>query len=171
MGNLSTFISFLSAFIAIIAVLIARGQFKMAQKYNQLNAFMHLMEEYRSENFRKRRLLAKKLERKDFEVFSKKDKDEIRQLSHFFDNLGILVWNKMISKQIVEDFIGENIRQYWMLISPSIYKIRNYNKNEGVEPFPRYQTHFEFLATGKVPKSFRDLNQESLKPKKSKYDN
>ncbi|MCL6293674.1 DUF4760 domain-containing protein [Jejuia spongiicola] len=157
MEDYELFISIFSALFALLALIISLRQFQISKNLSKLNYFMELMKEYRSDKFRQRRLLAKTLSNPDiiFYDLPNEKQDEIIQLSHFFDNLGFLVWNKMIPKKIVDDFIGENIDEFWQLLSPIIQKRREGNSIKKFSEFSRYQDCFEYLATGKKPTSYK----------------
>jgi len=77
-------------------------------------------------------------------------KDEIRKkhaknVSHYFDNLGLLVYSGAIEEKYLVSFVGVNAQKSWDILKNFIIAQRRLNKDE---PFGdrHYQRHFEYFA-------------------------
>jgi hypothetical protein len=61
-------------------------------------------------------------------------------VSHYFDNLGVLVDHDLLEAELAAGFLGDTVTEMWGLLSPIIRSERQLGS------FPHYQRYFESLA-------------------------
>jgi hypothetical protein len=137
---------------------------KMQLETRQTQLFMYLYDKFCSESFRRSYSEVISWEWIDFDDYLKKygpdtnpEKHFIRgNVGSFFEGLGVLVKNKQISPELVDDLMSQHIITYWEKFGPIIKEARtmmNYpHAAEGVEYLynqikPIYEEQHPELAT------------------------
>lgn len=85
-------------------------------------------------------------------------KNSIIAVSHFFDNLGFLIIQKIVDEKTVISFMGESIQKVWDRLEPYIRAQRK-------KDFPEYQAYFEHLVS-RVKKNHPSKIREKLELEK-----
>lgn len=131
--------------VSVVTVVAVARQVSEAKKSNALPAAIDLFREYRGIDMeRTRRLLADELPGLDPTDGMKGLPEDVAvaaaQVSHYLDNLGLLVARGLVDPQIAAGFLGENILRTWQDLSPFIFRERELRSQ------PNYQPYFEHLV-------------------------
>jgi hypothetical protein len=110
---------------------------QMQLETRQTQLFMYLYDKFCSESFRRSYYEIMSWEWTDFDDYSNKygpytnpEKNYIRgNVGSFFEGLGVLVKNKQISPELVDDLMSQHIITYWEKFGPILIEartVRNY---------------------------------------------
>jgi hypothetical protein len=131
--------------VAVISAIISARELREARKANAFPAAIDLFREFRDPDFvADRRLLLRELENCDPETGMSGLPDGINQaafrVSHYLDNVGVLVAHKLIDPEIAVSFLGASALSLWQALSDFIRRERE------LRSYADYQMHFEHLA-------------------------
>ena len=131
--------------VAIFSAAISVWQLREARKANAFPAAIDLFREFRDAAFvADRRLLLSELSNCDPEQGMSGLPDGINQaafrVSHYLDNVGVLVAHKLIEPEIAVSFLGASALNLWQELAPFIRRER------ALRSYADYQMHFEHLA-------------------------
>jgi hypothetical protein len=138
-------IAILALVVAIASAVISARQLREARKANAFPAAIDLFREFRDPGFvADRRLLLTELEDCDPELGMQGLPDRVRpaafRVSHYLDNVGVLVAHRLIDPEIAGSFLGASALQLWE-------ELKEFIRRERVlRSYPDYQMHFEHLA-------------------------
>lgn len=138
-------IAILALVVAIVSAAISARELREARKANAFPAAIDLFREFRDPAFvADRRLLLQELENCDPELGMSGLPDGINQaafrVSHYLDNVGVLVAHKLIAPEIAVSFLGASALNLWRALEPFIRRERV------LRSYDDYQMHFEHLA-------------------------
>lgn len=155
-------IALLALAVALASAVISARQLREARKANAFPAAIDLFREFRDPAFvADRRLLLTELQNCDPEQGMQGLPGNIRhpafRVSHYLDNVGVLVAHGLIDPEIAGSFLGASSLQLWEALKEFIRRERV------LRSYPDYQMHFEHLAA--TVASLR-LDSESLGWKK-----
>ncbi len=151
-------IALLALAVAIASAVISARQLREARKANAFPAAIDLFREFRDPEFvADRRLLVGELRNCDPVLGMQGLPDGVREaafrVSHYLDNVGVLVAHRLIDPEIAGSFLGASALNLWE-------ELKEFIRRERVlRSFPDYQMHFEHLAA--TVASLR-LDSESL---------
>ena len=131
--------------VSAVTVIAVARQVTEAKKSNTLPTAIDLFREYRSiEMERARRLLADQMPRLDTTRGMQGLPEDVAvaaaQVSHYLDNLGLLVARGLVDPELATGFLGENILRTWQDLSPFILRERELRSQSN------YQPYFEHLV-------------------------
>ncbi|MEI7660888.1 MAG: hypothetical protein WCK34_01760 [Bacteroidota bacterium] len=155
---------FLSGLSLIISTLVLIRQISFAKKSNQLQVAIDVLREYRNIEFKNKvKIIFENIDSHDtahraFDDYPADICNALRSVSNFFDNIGLLIFHKLVDKEIIIGFMGENALTVWDKISPLILNIRD---KSGMD-YQCYYEHFVCLVQEKDP----DLVRKGLKKTK-----
>jgi hypothetical protein len=134
----------LSSVAIILSALFTTRQAKLQENANLLSITIDLFREWRSEEFKESYTYIMRDLRRDYDIKSGFDlpveaRGHAIRVSHYLDNLGLLVYYGVVRHDLVIAFIGGAIIDVWTSLAPYIYVERS--KRQGV-----YQEFFEHLA-------------------------
>jgi hypothetical protein len=140
--NTNEWITMILAIAALISTIILTvSQIKIAKASNSLPVGIDLLREYRETEFKnkasKTYVLLKSVTY--FKNLTPEQISSIDYISHFYDNLGLLVHKNIISKDLILSFMGGNIQYAWHVFEDYIQFQRRQRSNND------YQSFFEFL--------------------------
>jgi hypothetical protein len=144
-----------STIISVIAVIIssfaAITSYIMSKKNNSIPIVVDMFQEFRSESFKN----DQKFIFEDLRVIYKPPvgfrelnpvhQRKVMHVSHFYDNLGLLVAHKIVDERLITSFMGEAARMTWDKLEPFIRKERELILKTNGETGD-YQTFFEDLV-------------------------
>jgi hypothetical protein len=138
-------IALLALAVAIVSAAISARQLREARKANAFPAAIDLFREFRHPDFvADRRLLLEELKKCDPEQGMSGLPDGVRQaafrVSHYLDNVGVLVAHKLIDPEIAVSFLGASALSLWQELKAFIRRERV------LRSYDDYQMHFEHLA-------------------------
>lgn len=131
--------------VSAVTVIAVVRQVSEAKKSNTLPTAIDLFREYRSvEMEQARRLLADQLPRLDATSGMQGLPEDVAlaaaQVSHYLDNLGLVVARGLVDPGLAAGFLCENILRTWQDLSPFIFRERELRSQ------PNYQPYFEHLV-------------------------
>jgi len=142
-------IEIISLIISVIAlvtsVAVAVQQINIAKQSNFLPILIDMFSEFRSPKFKRhlyyvtQRLSKEHNSKKGFQNLPEPARTHVITVSHFFDNLGVIVANKIVDEKLVISFMGESIYSAWQALEPFIKRERELRNSE-------YQEYFEDLV-------------------------
>lgn len=156
-------IAIVALIVAAIAAAISGWQLREARKANAFPAVVDLFREYRAEEMvAARRLLSEELKEIDPPCAVRDLPDHLAQavlrVSHFLDNLGVLLAHSLIQPHIVAGFLGTSAKRIWQDLLPFIELERE------LRPSGVYVEYFEHLvATLEVVRP-EDVRSDLRKP-------
>jgi len=137
-----------SIIMSVIAVLISSAAIMItsrnSKKSDSVMAVLNLFTEFRSAN-NARRLIGKKLASEcsctslGWDGLPDDLKESAKNVSHFFDHLGVLVAHNLVNKEAIFGWLGGSIERNWILLAPYIDAERKIRENDN------YQKYFEIL--------------------------
>jgi len=138
-------IAILALVVAVISAVISARELREARKANALPAAIDLFREFRDPAFvTDRRLLLRELKNCDPEGGMSGLPDGVNQaafrVSHYLDNVGVLVAHKLIDPEIAVSFLGGSALSIWEALKEFIRRERV------LRSFDDYQMHFEHLV-------------------------
>jgi hypothetical protein len=138
-------IAVVALLVALASAVISFRQLREARKANAFPAAIDLFREFRDPAFvADRRLLLRELQNCDSEQGMSGLPDGIREpafrVSHYLDNVGVLVAHRLIDPEIAVSFLGASALNLWQALSPFIRRERV------LRSYADYQMHFEHLA-------------------------
>jgi hypothetical protein len=133
------------AFVTREGVRAASDSARDARAANQLPAVMELLKEYRSPEMRQARVTVLQGLRqcdptKGLEQLNVGQREAVEMVSHFLDNLGVLVAFDMLKPEPAAAFLGGSTLAIWRTAGPFIEAERRVNDRA------TYQRYFEHLA-------------------------
>ena len=137
------------AIFALIVSAVAAGvsirQLREASKANAFPSAVDLFREYRNkEMVAARRLLSEKLPTLEDTGGIQDLPDDVAQaalkVSHYLDNLGVLVANDLLRPKLAAGFLGDSTLRQWTLLEPFILRER------AMRSPTAYLQYFEHLA-------------------------
>jgi hypothetical protein len=131
--------------VAIAAAVISARQLLEVEKANTFPATVDLFREYRTrEMVAARRLISERLPQLSEESGFSGLPDDVAQaslkVSHFLDNLGVLVANDLLDPKLAAGFLGDSTLRQWVLMKPFIERERELRSPNA------YLQYFEHLA-------------------------
>jgi len=131
--------------VAMVAASISVRQLGEAKKANAFPATVDLFREYRSvEMVKARRLLFHGLADADPTGGIRGMPDDLARaalrVSHYLDNLGVLVAHRLIDPRLAAGFLGDSTLRLWKDLAPFIYSEREFRNPNA------YLQYFEHLA-------------------------
>lgn len=120
-----------------------------------------MFQEFRSAKFKQHQLYVLENLKKEhdpnngFRNLPEPAKTHVITLSHFFDNLAVLVANGIVDEKLIISFMGESIDKAWVVLEPYILRERELRGGE-------YQEYFEDLVV-RIRKNPPDLIRKRLK--------
>lgn len=138
-------IALLALAAAIVSAAISARQLREARKANAFPAAIDLFREFRDPAFvADRNLLVRELRNCDPDAGMRGLPDGVRQaafrVSHYLDNVGVLVAHKLIDPEIAVSFLGASALNLWQ-------ELKEFIRRERVlRSYADYQMHFEHLA-------------------------
>lgn len=146
--NISLTIAVLALMVAILTGVIS---FRISRQANSLSVLVGLFGEYRTDHTKAREWLGQQLDDPERTVeggYEKLPRDVVL-LSHYLDNLGLLVYEGVVSRRIVGAFVGGAVVHAWRVLRPYCIAERlrsdrtghSQHSSEGM-----YQEYFEYLA-------------------------
>ena len=151
----------LSVFSLLISTLVLVRQISFSKKSNQLQVAIDVLREYRHIEFKNKvkiifaNIDSQNTTHKTFEDYPADVCNALRSVSNFFDNIGLLIFHKLVDKEIIIGFMGENALTVWNKIFPLILNIR---AKSGMD-YQCYFEHFICLIQEKDP----DMVRKGLK--------
>jgi hypothetical protein len=138
-------IAVVALLVAVAAAAISYRQLREARKANAFPAAIDLFREFRDPAFvADRRLLLSQLRGCDPEQgmsgLPARIKDAAFRVSHYLDNVGVLVAHKLIDPEIAGSFLGASALSLWHELAPFIRRERV------LRSYDDYQMHFEHLV-------------------------
>lgn len=138
-------IALLALVVATASAVISARQLRESRKANAFPAAIDLFREFRDPEFvADRRLLLTELGNCDPDKGMQGLPDHIRpaafRVSHYLDNVGVLVAHRLIDPEIAGSFLGASALQLWEALNDFIRRERV------LRAYPDYQMHFEHLA-------------------------
>lgn len=147
-----------STIIASAAVVIALFSLYVSWRYSRrslyLQAFENVIERWQCDEMMKyRKVVAEEVKwikdrKKIFPINHppsehERFRDAMRNVSHFFDSLGVRVKHKYIDRKLIYPSLGGTIINHWEILGPYILKEREWLK-QNEEPW-YHQLYFEWL--------------------------
>ncbi|MFW9990781.1 MAG: DUF4760 domain-containing protein [Candidatus Odinarchaeota archaeon] len=136
-------LSFIVAFVAlIVSIWLSKEQNKIS---SSMPLVVDMFKEFRSKEFKKSaEYILTELEsatkpEKGVHELDNEPKSHIETVSHFFNNIGLLVEKNLVDEDLVIDYLGGSAEEHWVILEPYIKKQRDLNKK------PNYQRQFEWL--------------------------
>jgi len=131
--------------VAAIAALISVRQLREATKANAFPAAVDLFREYRNrEMVAARRLLSQELPAPENAKAIRDLPDDVAQaalkVSHYLDNLGVLVAHGLLQPELAAGFLGDSTLRLWQQLEPFIVRERALRSPNA------YLQYFEHLA-------------------------
>lgn len=144
-------ISLVSAATAIAVSLVAWRQLREARIANALPAAIDLFREYRSDSLTTaRKVVFAELGGAEESPAMSALPDNVRPsaylISHFLDNLGVLVAEGLMKPELAARFLGDTAISLWLKLEPSIQKERELRASRLWSGARDYQRYFEDLA-------------------------
>ena len=138
-------IAVVALIVATVSAAISARQLREARKANAFPAAIDLFREFRDPAFvADRRLLLRELENCDPAFGMSGLPDGVNQaafrVSHYLDNVGVLVAHKLIDPEIAVSFLGASALNLWQALKEFIRRERV------LRSYDDYQMHFEHLA-------------------------
>ncbi|MGB2570299.1 DUF4760 domain-containing protein [Micromonospora citrea] len=131
-----------------VSVLMTRRQLTLARHNNSLPVLIDLFREHRSDRLADaRRFVHSGLDKCDlsqgFAGLPEEEREMVRDLAWYYDNLGALVLHEVVDVEIVAGYLGGSVVAVWEKISPLIEAER---LKRADDPDPRrWQEYFENL--------------------------
>jgi hypothetical protein len=131
--------------VSLAAVAISWRQLREARRTNSFPAALDLFREYRSlEMVQARALLRSDLAGYPADQGIRELPGAVghaaRKVSHYLDNLGVLVDNGLMDPQLAAGFLGNNVIEMWDALAPFI------RADRARGPVRGYQRYFESLV-------------------------
>jgi hypothetical protein len=138
-------IAILALVVSIVAAFISIRELQETQKANAFPAAVDLFREFRDPKMvAARRRLLEELPELDPEIGIRGLPEDLQsaflRISHYLDNLGVLVSYELMKPEMAAAFLGDSALQLWKTLEDFIAKERE------LRSFPEYQTNFEHLA-------------------------
>src|SRR4030042_1540200 len=141
----------------IVSLIVAIKQIGIATQQNSLPVIVTMFQEWCTKEHREHReYIINKLTTENsaevgYQNLTPEAKNHVLTVSHFIDNLAVLVSNNIINEKLVISFLGESILTIWNILEPYIETERKVRGRD-------YQEYFEDLVcrikkTG--PKEYR----------------
>lgn len=173
----STIISVLAVIISLFATITS---YIMSKKNNSIPIVVDMFQEFRSESFKNdQKFIFENLSviykpPVGYRELNPVHQRKVMHVSHFYDNLGLLVAHKIVDERLITSFMGEATLMTWKKLEPFIRRERELVlKTNGVND--DYQTFFEDLAArvlANPPHEIRNtlcLRKYDKNPTKYKY--
>jgi hypothetical protein len=146
----------ISALALIISVIFAIVQYGLTRSANKLPVGIDLMREFRSKCFKdeSQRAFLVLTSSEDYSSLDVNDIRAVNYVSHFYDNLGLLVFEGAVEKSFILSFMGGTIISTWNDMK-SFIEYQRVNKCE-----PDYQAYFEYLAKESEKYSNTNIRQK-----------
>lgn len=142
-NTISLILSFLAVFISSF---FAIRQVKVMQQTNYLPILIDMFREFRDSDFKTHSSYVVNQLKKEcnpaetgYMYLPPDALVHVRTISHFYDNLGLLVANGIIDQKLVLSFMGGSILSTWTVLEPFIRRERELRQGD-------YQEFFEHLA-------------------------
>jgi len=173
--NPSTILSIIAVLTSIISLVIVLRQTLILKHANALPILIDMLREYRSADFKRHyRYIADDLrkecdpEQTGYTNLPVTAAIHVLPVSHFFDNLGLLVAHGIINEELVLSFMGESIEFAWLVLEPYIVKEGELRKaiREGELKKADYQEFFRDLVKRVRTNPPAQIRQKLLKPGK-----
>jgi len=133
----------IATLLLVVGVIVALLALRETRRVTQLPAVIDLLREYRSEPMRLARVSIHNLPPCDpewgFEQLGR-DREAVERVSHFLDNVGLLIAEKLLKPKPAAMFLGGSALGMWDVLAPYIDAERRVNNR------PTYQRHFEHAA-------------------------
>ena len=151
----STAVNLISVGVALIAVVVAvwqvRTSTERAERALSLPIIGEVARELRSTEFRQSIMYLQKNtppvpDSGGFESLPKEFREQAYKVCYFFDYLGILALYKIITEDMVVDWVGTRLMQTWAIMRPFIEAEREHRRiTYPPEIPPGFLLHFEHL--------------------------
>lgn len=132
--------------ISLIAIIISRSQYLLSKRSNAFPITIEMFKEFRSHEFKVHinfiisKLPLLKHPKKDMKELPEDVQKHILTVSHYFDNLGVMVATNAVDKKLVISFLGGTATKVWEILYPYI-KTERVKRENGI-----YQEFFENLV-------------------------
>jgi hypothetical protein len=137
----------LSILALTTSIFFAFRQIVVSKQSNILPVLIDLFQEFRSTEFKKHMIYIMTELNKEhdpaktgYRYLPEPAAKHVQPVSHFFDNLGILIASKAIDEKLIISFVGESAESAWSILEPYIQQERDIRKGE-------YQEYFEHLIS------------------------
>lgn len=135
----------ISAAIALASAWFARGQLRQARVANSLATAFVLFREFRGMTDTRFRLGQRIAHDQDEQPPTFRELgDDVVELSHLLDNIGMLVAEDLVPAELVAGYMGNSVIDLWEKLGPSIEAERKRRRERGESD--AYQVYFEHLA-------------------------
>ncbi|MFX0136493.1 MAG: DUF4760 domain-containing protein [Candidatus Hodarchaeota archaeon] len=161
--SLEFFILIISLIISISALILTIAKFwkyiKLTKSSFAIPIVINMFNEFRSDDFKKRiKLIREELPEGDpsnsgFLDLDDDMREDVRYVSHFFDNLGIFVHHGLIDEKIIIGFMGDNILELWKKLKPYI---QNEKDKRNLENYQAYFQELVYQIQKNPPENIRD---------------
>ena len=127
--------------IAVVTAYFTRGQLQQAKKANDLPTAIGMFREFRGKREARRIALA---ELPPGVHPMKELRDDVIELIHLLDNIGMLVAEDLVSAELVAGYMGDSVIALWDKLGPSLEADRKRRRDEGESD--AFQMYFQYLA-------------------------
>jgi hypothetical protein len=142
----SIILSIIAVITSVVSAVIVYKQTHVLKQTNMLPIVIDMFKEFRSPEFKHHQeYIYNQLtqecdpQKTGYTKLPEAARIHVIVVSHFFDNLGLLVASGIVSEDLVLSFLGGPVISTWNLLEPYIYQERKWRN--GI-----YQDHFEHLA-------------------------
>ncbi len=142
----SLVLSVISLVTSIVSAIIVYQQKRISRQTNMLPILVDMFKEFRSFEFKRHQFYIYnqlrqecKPEETGFRNLPEAAASHVLPVSHYFDNLGVLVAMGVVDMKVVLGFVGGSIESTWAALKPYILRERELRAST-------YQEHFEHLA-------------------------
>jgi hypothetical protein len=140
----------ISAGAAIVAAAAAYRTIRLMDRANVLAVAIDVFREFRSDELHDHlRYVRRELPKSGIPYetgymnLPESARAHVVPVSHYFDNLGILLANRVIDEELILSFMGESIEETWEVLRPYI---RQEEKLRGGQEYQRFFEHAAALA-------------------------
>jgi hypothetical protein len=137
-----------STIALVVAVITAVRQSQQARRATLLPVVVDILREFRSTEFKRHQTLLDQVPRIPPDgsigfvgITDPEVREAARYVSHFFDNVGLLIATGIAPPAPIAAFLGSTANRAWQILVPYIRTAR-----ENAETRPYYQEFFEHLV-------------------------
>jgi hypothetical protein len=144
---LAAFSAALSLIALLVSILVAKAQLSLSRREQLFPLLSEILSTFHWKEFRETREYVKNDFARDFPpnkdgklLFSEEARDRVQPVTSFFFRVGLLVYERVISVELVSAYMGRSILDCWEVLMPYI---RSERQRRGD---PLYYSFFEHLA-------------------------
>jgi len=139
-GMVSAISTAFMALVILITAVFAALQLKQVSKSRKAETFMELSKYLQREEIREARRILIGISGKDYKDWSKEETEAAEKVSHTYDVAGVMVFRKLIEKELVVDEWRRSIIKCWKAAEPMI---KGYQKERGKDFWHNFEKLYE----------------------------